>query len=607
MCNSSSGSGSLTVQSANSALTVTDTNSPITYNSGSETFDLTANVTSTNGGTVGEGDVVFTVNGVFSAPVAVSNGTASDALTPTGTSLLVAGNYPVGVSASYTDTATNNYASANATGAVAVSAAATTTTIASTVVSSTFNSTTPQTVTLSATVDSGNGGTVNEGSVTFSVTGTSLTATGNVSGGTATATLTIPAGFAAGSYSFTAGYADTTNTNGTVNFESSTAATTGTLTVSAASTQTGQLTTAVSSTYNSTTAQTVILSASVTSADIVNEGAVHFTVVPRRAKDRVAAASVSNGMDLTAAANVSNGMATATLTMPAGFTAGSYTINAGYAGANDYLASTSATSGTLSVNAAVTTTVIAIPASISYNSTAAQTVTLTATIVSPSGGVVNEGVVTFTVINPVGGNLTASAAVASNGTATATLTIPAGLSAGNYLFTASYADNGSSNFASSSNSATLNVASAATSTSLRKILIFPMGNFAVELITAAVTSPGGTINGGMATFNVDGQIVNAAVQDGQATAMVVLPLFDAAMPQSVGLSFASSNVDFAASTASETVFLMMFNALDFGFVLFNSDGSQTVATVINGVPIGLVFNAQGHFTGFAFGILPNVP
>jgi hypothetical protein len=37
------------------------------------------------------------------------------------------------------------------------------------------------------------------------------------------------------------------------------------------------------------------------------------------------------------------------------------------------------------------------------------------------------------------------------------------------------------------------------------------------------------------------------------------------------------------------------------------DGSQTVVVLVNNVPIGLVFDAQGNFTGFAFDVLPSLP
>jgi hypothetical protein len=115
----------------------------------SSEWALQANAVSGNGGLVNEGDVVVTVNGISSGPIAVSNGIASTVLTPSGTSLLNAGNYPNGISAAYMDGATNNYASADATGAVTVTAP-TTTTLTTPSISSTYSGTTPQTVTLSA-------------------------------------------------------------------------------------------------------------------------------------------------------------------------------------------------------------------------------------------------------------------------------------------------------------------------------------------------------------------------------------------------------------------------------------------------------------------------
>jgi hypothetical protein len=116
------GSGTVTVQTANSALTATDTNSPIEDNGSSEKLDLQANVASSNGGVINEGAVVFTVNGVSSGPVAVKNGIASTTLTLAGTSLLKPGIYPNGILAAYIDDATNNYAAANGAGPVTVNA-----------------------------------------------------------------------------------------------------------------------------------------------------------------------------------------------------------------------------------------------------------------------------------------------------------------------------------------------------------------------------------------------------------------------------------------------------------------------------------------------------
>jgi hypothetical protein len=273
--------------------------------------------------------------------------------------------------------------------------------------------------------------------------GVNLTAVGAVTGGTATATLMLPAGLATGSYTITAAYADTANTNGVVNYASSTSTVSGTLTVNAASTQTTLLTTAISSTYNSTTPQMVTLTADVTSANggTVNEGMVTFTVGT-----------------LTATANVSNGLATATLMLPAGFASGSYTINAAYAdstnanGVVNYNSSMATSPGTLKVNPAGTTILItSTTVNATYDIGAAQTISLSALVLSPTGGTVNEGMVTFHV-----GALTATAPVLG-GVAATTLTLPAGFAAGNYSITAQYSDtlhgNGQVNYASSSSTA----------------------------------------------------------------------------------------------------------------------------------------------------------
>jgi hypothetical protein len=82
-------------------------------------------------------------------------------------------------------------------------------------------STGQQAMTLSATVTSSSG-PVNEGTVTFTAAGQTLTA--SVNGGVAGAVLVLPGSFPAGSYAITASYADSANANGVVNLGPSTAA-----------------------------------------------------------------------------------------------------------------------------------------------------------------------------------------------------------------------------------------------------------------------------------------------------------------------------------------------------------------------------------------------
>ncbi len=318
----SSGNSVLTIQPANSSLSVTLINGPITYNTSGETFELQASVASSNGGTVNEGDVVFTVNGVSSAPVPVSDGSASTKLSLSDASLLNGGTYPNIISAFYTDD-TNDYTASHTTTALTI--AAPTTTVTPQSVATSYDSTTAQTVTFSAAVAAANGSPVNEGYVSFGMPGTNLTATADVIDGTATATLTLPAGFDAGAYSLTASYADPNNANGVSNYSASTLASVASLTVNPATVKVTALNTTAIHSAGGTTAQTAALAANVASTDggTVNEGAVTFTF------------DNPNGPNPTVKANVSGGVAEATLQLPAGLAAGTYVYTASYTDPNN--------------------------------------------------------------------------------------------------------------------------------------------------------------------------------------------------------------------------------------------------------------------------------
>jgi hypothetical protein len=174
---------------------------------------------------------------------------------------------------------------------------------------------------------------------------------------------------------------------------------------------------------------------------------------------------------------------------------------------------------------------------------------------------------------------------------------------------ASYADNanpnGTTSFASSSGAATLTVAPATTTITIKQMLIFPEDNFMVELVTALVTSSSGPVNGGIVTFNLNGKSLNVAVRSGQASLLTLLPLPFAAVPEYFSASFTPPNIDFAVGSQTRLALLTILNAINQGFVLFADDGSQVVATIINNIPFGLAYNSHGQFTGFALGILPN--
>jgi hypothetical protein len=181
-----------------------------------------------------------------------------------------------------------------------------------------------QALTLNATVSSPNG-PVNEGSVTFTVAGQTLTAA--VHSGVAAAGLTLPAGFPTGHYSITASYADASNSNGLLNLAPSTAA--GTLTVLQAS--------AVTITQMTLTpgfgVVNEVVTAQVTSpTGPVNGGIVTFNI---------------GGTQVQAA--VSNGTATVSLTVPTGAALGPQGVGASYSNASG-LVSSSAASRTAFLN-----------------------------------------------------------------------------------------------------------------------------------------------------------------------------------------------------------------------------------------------------------------
>jgi hypothetical protein len=585
------GSGTLTIGAAATQTTITSSNLSVGYNSStSQQVTLTAGVTSAVG-PVSEGNVTFTVGGL-TVQGAAANGVASATLTlPAG---FAAGTYTIG--ASYADTLNTqggvNFAASTAGGTpVTLTVGSATTQVAASNATATFNSTAGSSVQLSATVTSATGGTVNEGTVTFTVAGLSaVTATVNASG-IASTTVALPAGIAAGNYAINASYADAANANKTTNFGPSTAATPGTLTVGAATTVTAITSSNLTFSFNSTNSQQVTLTAKVTSGagGTVNEGTVSFTIGSLPA--------VSGTVN-------AQGVATATLTLPAGTLAGSYPVSASYTDTTNANSTVnfgpSAGNASLTVATATTQTVLTSKSvTAGFNNVAGQSVTFTALVTSGAGGAVNEGTVTFTA-----GSQTATGTV-SNGTATATLNLPAGLAAGGYPITASYADatnaNNTVNFGSSAAAVagTLTVNSAATQTAVSSVsaTFAPGGTQQVNLSATVTSGTGGTVNEGNVTFTVGGLTpVSAAVNgSGVASTTITLPAGFAAGPYSISASYADTanankTVNFAPSGGTNTLSVAPITtnlvvSPSTVTVNFNNSGTQPItlkATVSSG-------------------------
>jgi hypothetical protein len=400
-----------------------------------QTISLTATVNTSPGGVaVSGGTETFTILdgtqaiGQTTAPVQVSNGSVTAEYTLPGNT--PAGHYVIDASYSgYTNGTVSYLASTDTHHFLTVVSAATVTTAVA--ASTTFSASSSQTINLSAQVTS-TAGSVNEGTVNFTIlkggnpVGSPVVA--NVVGDSASALYTLLAGTGGGAYVIQAVYSDP------LDFGTSTGASS--FTVGAAPTT---ITSSNASTkFSVATGEGISLSANVnSSAGTINEGAVTFTILNSSSTDVVPPIAV----------NVSSGVASTNYVLPADTPAGSYTIEASFDGTSSFAAS-SPSDSTLTVSAATTATADS-SVSIPYNS-AAQPVSLNATVTSP-GGIVSDGTVTFTVLSgttPVGLAVTVSVA---SGTASASYSLPGGTAIGSYIIQAVY--NGTAEFGGSVDSA----------------------------------------------------------------------------------------------------------------------------------------------------------
>ena len=275
-----------------------------------QTLNLRAQVSS-SAGEVGEGIVTFSIlkgGNLVGSSVneKVTTGAASVNYTlPKGTA---GGSYTI--QAIYTDP--DDFTTSSGTNQLTVSAASTT--VAPAGGTTSFNDVSGEGISLSATVSSP-AGTANEGSVTFIVKNSSGTQVAgpfvmSVSNGSAGGNAFLPTGTPLGSYVVQAVY------DGTASFAASLPASS-TLTVTAAATTTMAVATSIPF---SSTSQTVLLSASVTSTSgAVGEGMVTFTI-----------SNGPNPVGTPVPASVSSGTANANYTLPPGTALGAYTIQAVY-------------------------------------------------------------------------------------------------------------------------------------------------------------------------------------------------------------------------------------------------------------------------------------
>jgi hypothetical protein len=404
----------------------------------------------------------------------------------------------------------------------------------------------PQMVTLIATVtDNGLPQALARGAVAFTVVipgGTNLTASAAIDAtDEASVQVTLPAGLAAGAYTIDAAYSDSSAAFGPSSGSS-------TLTVQAATPQVAVNNVAI--TFSAKAAQTVTLTATITSSgQPVGEGSVSFVV---------SAPSTTPGappivLGTTAAAVVNGlGVASAALPVAAASLGGTYTVQASFTdvpGSGNYTSASG--TGTLTIDPAATTvTLKAVPA-LTYRNSSGQQVSLVAHVSSAAGSV-TTGWVTFT----IAGQPPVTVAVNHLAEGAATVTLPAGTAAGSYAITATYADQsnaiGGSDFASNSATGTLTIQPAATKVTATGTATYRAGAAEQVTLTARVTASGSTVNGGSVIFTCAGQTVTGQVNSkGVATALVTVPAGTAAGAYSFTVAYGGT-ANFLASTGTGT-------------------------------------------------------
>jgi hypothetical protein len=538
--------GTLTVIKASTTSVVT-TNPTVTFSESDQTCTLSADVTSA-AGVLNEGTVTFTVFGQNNNVIGQAVTSTTLVNGATSVTYKIPANTPAGtyfVQAQYNGTSSfvGSASSSENSGALTVGSAPTTTTVTGTPVS--VFSPVAQTVTLSAAVTSP-GGTVNEGTIVFTVFDSSnnqvgLPVVSAVVNGATTATYTVPGGTQLGVYTVQAQYSDAS----TKDF----AASTGTAqNLSVVPTPTTTTASAASVPFNESPS-TVTLNASVSSnGGVVNEGAVAFTIT----------SSNNTVLGTVTSKTVSNGQASAVFQVPANTPAGSYSVTASFIDSLPLpgFGNSTDSSKTLTITPAVTTTDTSSD-TVVFEQTSQQ-VALSATVTSAAGDV-NEGTVEFTILNSSNaqvGNPVFSSTV-QDGAASASFAVPAGTPAGTYTIKANYTDATPGDFASSTNSNSLNVSQAPTTTASASTSVAFSETVQSVTLNASITSQNGAINEGTVTFTVIGPngdignpVTSGTVSNGTTSTVFSLPANTPAGVYTIQAQYNDVGGEFATSTSS---------------------------------------------------------
>jgi hypothetical protein len=190
-----------------------------------------------------------------------------------------------------------------------------------------------------------------------------------------------------------------------------------------------------------------------------------------------------------------------------------------------------------------------------------RTVSLSATVDS-SAGTVTEGAVTFMLLSGSTVIGSPTTGTVSGGQTTVSYTLPAGTAAGTYTINADYADSNAIFTASSDSTQTLTVTAAATTIAASSATAGFDASAQNVGLSAAVTSPAGTVSEGAVTFTLlhgstaVGSPTTGTVSNGQASVSYGLPPGTVAGTYTIKADYADPTgnfVDSADTTQTLTV------------------------------------------------------
>lgn len=512
--------GAFALFGVDTSTTLTSTSLNRTFSSSQLYVPLSASVIATSPApldVINEGHITFTLLDPGNTVIATLSGAVAHGVATSADYLpasLAVGSYQI--HASFVPNSNNLHFTSSAdpsVGTLTVAQDSTSTAVTSTGLNKPV-STSSQTITLTAAVSPGNsvaGGTVNEGTVTFTVLNASnvpvATLSGNaVSQGSASVSYDLK-NLPAGSYHIHAAYVPAVTSP---NFTSSSATSDGTLVIAKDSTTTAVTSTPLSKTFSSAS-QFVMLTASVSAghpakSGMVTKGTVTFTVL-----------DATNHVVATLSGNAVSGGKASVKYMFSGLATGSYHIHAVYvpgAGNIDFATSENAIEGTLTIAPNGTTTAVTSTGLSKVYSTGSQIVTFSATVklTNPvAGSEVNVGTVTFTLLDASNHTVaTRSENAVVHGKASASYDL-AGMPAGSYHIHAVYVPAaGNPNFTDSQDrtDGTLAVTKDRTTTAVTSTMLSALFSTASQKVTlraqvsAGNTVAVGVVNEGSVTFTL---------------------------------------------------------------------------------------------------------